>query len=58
MEKYNGFGDVAWFICGFSWGAFVSTVFGPNIAAAIVGIAFVVLIIVLITIIVVEARRD
>lgn len=58
MEKYNGLVKVGWFVCGFIWGSCFSRILGPNVASAIGGIALVVLIIVLITIIVVELRRD
>lgn len=58
MEKYDGLAKVAWFISGYFWGNCFTGVFGADIAWAIGGIAFFVLVIVLITIIVVEPRRD
>lgn len=58
MEKYNGLGNVAWFICGFIWSNSFSRMFGLDVAGAIGLIAFVVLVVVLITIIVVEPRRN
>lgn len=57
MKKYSGLTNVTWFICGFIWSSFFSRLFGPDIAWAIGGIAFLVQVIVMITIIVVETRN-
>lgn len=58
MEKYNGLINVFWFISGFIWGNCLSKILGLDITWAIGGIALLVLVIVLITIIVVELMRD
>ena len=58
MKEYNGLAQVAWFVSGYFWGNCFNGLFGADIAWAIGGIAFLVLVIVLITIIVVESRRD
>lgn len=58
MEKYNGLMKVAWFVSGFIWGNCFSKIFGVDIAWAIGGIAFLVLVIVMVTVLVVELRRD
>lgn len=58
MEKYNGLTKVAWYVCGFMWGNCLSKILGLDVAWAIGGIAFIVLLIVWITIIVVELRKD
>jgi hypothetical protein len=58
MEKYNGLTKTAWFISGYFWGNCFSQIFGLDVAWAIGFIAFVVLLIVLITIIVVELGGD
>lgn len=58
MEKYDGLAKVAWYICGFIWGNLFSRILGLDVAGAIGGIALLVLVIILITIIVVELRRD
>lgn len=56
MEKYSGLTKVAWFICGLIWGNCFSRLFGLDIAGVIGGIAFIVVVIVMITVVVVETR--
>ena len=57
MEKYSGLTKVSWFICGLIWSNCFSRLSGLDIARVIGGIAFLVLVIVMITIIVVETRN-
>lgn len=57
MEKYSGLTKVAWFISGLIWGNCFSRLFGLDIAGVIGGIAFIVVVIMMITVVVVETRN-
>lgn len=58
MDKYRGLVNVLWFISGFIWGNLLSKLLGLDVAWAIGFIVFAVAIIVKVTVLVVELRRD
>lgn len=58
MDKYRGLVNVLWFISGFIWGNLLSKLLGLDVAWAIGFIVFAVAIIVTVTVLVVELRRD